>query len=167
MIRKFVRPMYGWVIFAALAVPFGTAAHFLAEVAGLGHAAGSVIFSTRHVYLLGIGFVAMLLLVNAIGMSGAASERRRRIRWLISTLPDGGTGHAYVVKNVLFQCAFCAATQLAEGDPIRSGNIAAAVAAALLTTIAGAFAIAYGKSRFLRAIACAFDWIVPRAKPSS
>jgi hypothetical protein len=152
------QPLFATLLFAALAAPFGIAAHLVSELAGLGlHDDVDVLFSARHGYLALIAFAAMAV-IGAIARATPHRERRRRVAELVAALPMRGRGLGFVAISFALQFGFFAVTQIGEGCPLCGGDVLAGVLAAAVAALLGALLVAYGQRRFLE-FACALVWL--------
>jgi hypothetical protein len=143
------RRLVAGVLFGAVTILFGIVTHLMAELVGLGWRLDtSLVFSGRHAYL---GVIAASCVVAAIGalVSASHEDRRTRATSLGSALPFGGEGAGFTALAFVAQFAFFVVSQLGEGCPVRSGDVVAALLAAVLTALFGALAVAFGKRRAL------------------
>jgi protein-S-isoprenylcysteine O-methyltransferase Ste14 len=154
--------------FFAFTAPLGILAHFIAEFAGLGAYDGAnVVFSARHGYLIAIAALALVAFA-AIALRSPDRSRRERIEAIIESLPFRGTGANFVALSFAAQFSFFAATQIAEGCPLASGDVFAGALAAAFAALAGAFFVALGKRRIVTfaidlVLALAVDYGAPLA----
>jgi hypothetical protein len=156
------------LVFFAFTAPLGVLAHLVAEFAGLGAYDGAnVVFSARHSYLAAIAALAFVAFVT-LALCCPARSRRERIDSIVAGLPFGGNGARFIVLSFAAQFAFFAATQIAEGCPLASGDVFAGAIAAAFAALAGAVFVALGKRRVVTlaidlVLALAVDYDAPRA----
>jgi hypothetical protein len=141
------------LLYLALSVPFGIAVHLGAEFASLGRDADDLAFSPLHAYLAVLAVAALVTFFIAGGFFASASERRRRIGLMSSALPFGGRGPGFFFFSAGLQFAFFALSQLGEGCPFCKGDILVGIAAAIVASFAGSFALMRLRRHIVRAIA--------------
>jgi len=145
--------------FAALTIPFGIVAHLASEFFGLGwRDDADVAFSLRHLYLAILALASLAALAFALRTTARAG-RSTAVADLIAALPLRGRGARFIALSFLSQFAFFAITQIGEGAPLQSGNVALGIAAAAVAALAGAIAVAVGKRRVLD-LALSLVWFV-------
>jgi hypothetical protein len=144
-----VTPFSALLLYGALTVPLGIAAHLLSELAGLGwHDDADVILSVRHGYLAAFALVALFIAIAAL-RSIPRGDRRERIAQLVDALPLRGRGIGFVAMSFFAQFGFFALTQIGEGCPLCGGDVLVGVVAAALAALCGALAVTLGKRRLL------------------
>jgi hypothetical protein len=146
------RSLPAYIVFAALTIPFGIAAHLLAERAGLGyHDDAELLFSGRHLYLAALAAVSSASLLGMIGVVPNA-DRRRMAACLAADLPFAGRGFRFLALSFTAQFGFFVVTQYAEGDPLQGGNLGIGLIAASLASVVGSVVISLCKARILGAV---------------
>jgi hypothetical protein len=153
------------LLYLALSVPFGILVHLGSEFAGLGRDADDLAFSPLHGYLAAIAAAALATFLVAGGFFASAAERRRRIGLMAGALPFGGRGPGFFALSAAMQFAFFVATQLGEGCPLCKGDALVGVAAAIVASIVGSFALIALRRRIARAVA-ALCFALERARGS-
>jgi hypothetical protein len=153
------RSLPAYIVFAALTVPFGIAAHLLAELAGLGyHDDAELVFSAQHWYLAALAAASLASLLGLVGMIPHA-DRRRIVACLAADLPFAGQGCRFFALSFSAQFGFFIITQYAEGDPLRGGNLGIGLIAAFIASAIGSLVITLCKARILRVAVDLFFFI--------
>jgi hypothetical protein len=148
--------------FLALAALFGSVVHLLSELWGLGwSAAGTLAFWQRHEYLTGFVAAAVACLLSAARML-PRGERRVRVASLVRALPFEGRGTGFAATAFVAQFAFCALTQLGEGNPLSRGDLLTGIVAGIVAALCGALLVTFCKRRILE-FALALVWATLRS----
>jgi hypothetical protein len=148
--------------FLALTAAFGSVVHLLSELWGLGwSAAGTLAFWQRHEYLTGFVAAAVVCLLSA-ARTLPRGERRVRVALLVRALPFKGRGTGFAATAFSAQFAFCALTQLGEGDPLSRGDFLTGIVAGLVAALCGALIVTFCKRRILE-FALALVWATLRS----
>lgn len=144
--------------FLAFTAFFGAIVHVLSEASGLAWSAPDAgAFWQRHEYLAGVMMAAIVCLLVGVRLL-PSGERRTRIGALIRKLPFKGQGTGFAATAFAAQFAFCAVTQLAEGNPLSRGDLLTGVLAGVVAAAFGALIVSFCKQRILRvalALVCA------------
>jgi hypothetical protein len=148
--------------FLALTAAFGSVVHLLSELWGLGwSAADTLAFWQRHEYLTGFVAAAAVCLLSAARML-PRGERRVRVALLVRALPFKGRGIGLAATAFSAQFAFCALTQLGEGNPLSRGDFLTGIVAGLVAALCGALIVTFCKRRILE-FALALVWATLRS----
>jgi hypothetical protein len=148
--------------FLAFAAAFGSVVHLLSELWGVGwSAAGTVAFWQRHEYLTAFIAAAVACLLSAARML-PRGERRVRVALLVRALPFEGRGTGFAATAFAAQFAFCALTQLGEGNPLSRGDLLTGIVAGIVAAICGALIVTFCKRRILE-LALALVWATLRS----
>jgi hypothetical protein len=143
--------------FFSVAALFGTAAHLISELAGLGwHDDAALVLSARHGYLAFSSLAALAGLLVAL-LILPRGDGRMRVAALIRALPFGGSGAGFAATAFLAQFGFCTLTQIGEGSPLSSGDVVTGLVAGGLAAALGALVVTLGKRRVLE-FALALVW---------
>jgi hypothetical protein len=148
--------------FLAFAALFGSVVHLLSEAWGLGwSAAGTLAFWQRHEYLAGFAAAAVACLLSAV-RTLPRGERQARITSLVGALPFEGRGTGFAATAFTAQFAFCALTQLGEGNPLSRGDLLTGIVAGIVAALFGALVVTFCKRRILE-FALALVWSTLRS----
>jgi hypothetical protein len=141
-----------YIVFAALTIPFGIAAHLIAELAGLGyHDDAELVFSAQHWYLAALAAASLASLLGLVSVIPYA-DRRRIVACLAADLPFAGQGFRFFALSFTGQFGFFVITQYAEGDPLRGGNLGVGLIAASIASAIGSLVITLCKAQILRVV---------------
>jgi hypothetical protein len=152
------------IVFAALTVPFGIAAHLLAELAGLGyHDDAELVFSAQHWYLAALAAASLASLLGMISVVPHA-DRRRIAACLTADLPFSGRGARFLALSFTAQVGFFVVTQYAEGDPLQAGNLSIGLLAASIASAVGSLVLSLCKARIFGVVIELFLIIAARMR---
>jgi hypothetical protein len=153
------RSLPAYIVFAALTVPFGIAAHLIAELAGLGyHDDAELVFSAQHWYLAALAVASLASLLGMISVVPHA-DRRRIAACLAVDLPFSGRGSRFLALSFTAQFGFFVVTQYAEGDPLQAGNFGVGLLAASIASAVGSLVIFLCKARIFGVVIELFFFI--------
>src|SRR5271169_4874065 len=150
---------------AGLSILCGIGVHLIAELAALGWRDAGLIFSARHIPL-GLLGLAALAAVASVGLTGAGAGRGYHVAEIIRSLPDGGAGLRFFLITFCGQFLVFGLTEAGEGLPIQTGDLAAAIVAALFASALGALLVARYKARVIEAFVDLFVVILAAAQPA-
>jgi hypothetical protein len=151
------RPLAAALALFALTVPFGIAAHLIAEFAGLGwHDGAALVLSARHGYLGVFALLSLASLIAAV-LWRAPGLRAPGVAPLIEALPFGGRGAGFAAVTFVAQFGFFALTELGEGCPLSAGDVVTGVVTAAIAAALGALTVTLCKQRILE-FASALAW---------
>jgi hypothetical protein len=126
---------------AAAVVPSATLVHLVAEASALGRGALAPSFVLRHVYLAVLVAVSLAVFARTVGLGRPRAELRRRLA-LVAAMLRGPGGPLTCAALGAAHLAFFALTQLGEGIPLLTGDLALGLALGLLGSLLAALALA-------------------------
>lgn len=156
--------------YLAIVVMGSIVAHLASEFFGMGAAADEVALSPKHLYLAVAALICIAVVVlQARALLRASSSRRdlkRELHVGLEALPFRGRGAFYVLTAGL-QLTLGLATQIGEGCPFCSHDIAAGVLGAILTVCAMALVARAIGARLPSIAAAISEFFIAAAHDSS
>ncbi len=164
IVRPDLKPFY-FVLIAAGAI----VAHLAAEFAAMGSDADEVLFSPRHWYL---GLTALACIVTfcvrgkaLLAFSSGGRDLKRLLHIGLDTLPYSGTGLRFFGMTAGLQLGIGMLTQIGEGCPFCSHDVAGGVFGAMLTVILLALATRAAAAR-MPSLVDTFIRLLPSPRPT-
>ena len=127
--------------------------HLVAEASALGNGALTSAFVLRHLYLGVLVLVSLAVFARTAGFGRPRAELRRRVA-LIGSLLRGRRAPGTIVALVTAELSFFVLTQLGEGIPVLSGDLALGFALGVLGSLLAGLVLATVGRGVAAAAAC-------------